>query len=90
MFLLTVAFYKRSENFDCFLFLFDEGERILITNITSSTKQLDWFSANQRRTLGARITELKPGVAAPNILHHLRMKVRERSTNVGERRTSVE
>ena len=37
------------ESFNRFLFLFGEAERIRRANITSSTKQLYWFSANQRR-----------------------------------------
>ena len=38
------------ESFNRFLFFFfDEAERIRRANITSSRKQLYWFSANQRR-----------------------------------------
>ena len=40
---------KVQESFNCFLFLFDEAERIRRANITSSIKQLYWFNANQRR-----------------------------------------
>ena len=37
------------ESFNRILFLFDEAERIRIANITSSTKQLYWFSTNLQR-----------------------------------------
>ena len=39
---------KLPENFNSFLFLFDEAEWIRSADITRPTKQFDWLSANQR------------------------------------------
>ena len=55
---------KLQESFNRFVLLFDEAERIRRVNITSSTKQLDWFSVNQRRYAWVGIKKLKLGAAA--------------------------